>query len=99
MVVEAMAMGSPVICLDTGGPGIHVTDECGVKISPSSPDNAVHELASALERLYLDRDLRQRMGQAGRERAENFYHWDKLGERLMEIYRKALNGQGNSKVK
>ena len=99
VVVEAMAMGSPVICLDTGGPGIHVNDDCGVKISPSSPEKAVHELASALERLYLDRDLRQRMGQAGRERAENFYHWDKLGERLMEIYRKALNGQGNSKVK
>jgi len=99
VVIEAMAMGSPVICLDTGGPGIHVTNDCGVKISPSSPEKAVHELASALERLYLDRDLRQRMGQAARERAEAFYHWDKLGERLMEIYRIALKDEGNSKVK
>lgn len=90
VVVEAMAMGSPVICLDTGGPGIHITNDCGVKISPSSPEIAVEELASALERLYLDRDLRQRMGQAARKRAENFYHWDKLGEQLMEIYQKAL---------
>jgi len=90
VVIEAMAAGKPVVCLDTGGPGMHITDAWGLKIAPSSPKDAVHKLASALERLYLDQDLRQRLGQAARERAENFYHWDKLGEQLMEIYEKAL---------
>jgi len=91
VVIEAMAAGKPVVCLDTGGPGMHITDNLGFKIAPRSPKDAVHELASALERLYLDRDLRQRMGQAARERAENFYHWDKLGEQLMEIYQEAFD--------
>ena len=90
VLIEAMAAGKPVICLDTGGPGMHVTDDWGFKISPSSPKHAVQELASCLERMYLDRDLRDRLGRAAHERAENYYHWDKLGEQLMEIYKNAL---------
>lgn len=90
VVIEAMAAGRPVICLDTGGPGMHITDEWGIKITPTFPENAVQELAAALERLYLDRDLRQRLGSAAHERAENDYHWDKLGDRLMEIYKQSF---------
>ena len=44
-----------------------------------------------LERLYLDDGPRQQMGEAGRERARESYHWDKLGDRLMEIYRQAFS--------
>jgi glycosyltransferase involved in cell wall biosynthesis len=90
VVIEAMAIGRPVVCLDTGGPGMHVTEQCGVKVSPVSPQQAVRDLAGALERLYLDKGLRLRLGKAARERAEQAYHWDRLGERLMEIYRRAL---------
>jgi glycosyltransferase involved in cell wall biosynthesis len=90
VVIEAMAAGKPVICLDTGGPGMHVTDDWGFKIAPSSPEHAIHELASCLERMYLYRDLRDRLGRAAHEGAENYYHWDKLGEQLMEIYKNAL---------
>lgn len=86
VVIEAMAAGKPVVCLDIGGPGMHISDQCGIKITPSSPEATVHELAQALERLYLDRELRLRLGKAGRKRAKDMYHWDKLGERLMEIY-------------
>jgi len=90
VVIEAMAVGKPVVCLDTGGPGMHITEEWGVKIKPRSPKDAIQELASALEHLYLDQDLRRKLGQAAHERAENFYHWDKLGEQLMEIYEETL---------
>ena len=86
VVIEAMAVGKPVVCLDIGGPGMHITDECGIKITPSSPEATVHELAQALERLYLDHELRSRLGEAARERAEQNYHWVKLGDRLNEIY-------------
>lgn len=93
VVVEAMASGVPVVCLDTGGPGTHITEECGVKIAPSSPAQAAQELAVALERLYLDDGLRHRLGEAGRERAEQLYQWEKLGDRLMQIYRDAVRPQ------
>jgi glycosyltransferase involved in cell wall biosynthesis len=90
VVIEAMAAGKPVVCLDTGGPDMHVTEQCGVKIPAVSPQQAVRDLADALERLYLDQGLRLKQGRAARQRAQEVYHWDRLGERLMEIYRRAL---------
>ncbi len=90
VVVEAMAAGKPVVCLDLAGPGMHVTDECGIKVTPRSPEQVVNDMAGALERLYNDKELRCRMGKAARARAEQLYHWDRLGERLNQIYEHAL---------
>jgi glycosyltransferase involved in cell wall biosynthesis len=90
VVVEAMAAGKPVICVDLGGPAMHVTEDCGVKVAPLSPEQVVRDLAAALERLYQDPELRLQMGEAARKRAERIYHWDRLGERLLEIYQSAL---------
>ena len=76
--------------VDMAGPGIHVTEDCGIKIPARSPDEAIELMAQALERLYQDRDLRSKMGQAGRTRAEQVYTWDHLGERLRKIYEEVL---------
>ncbi len=93
VVVEAMAAGKPVVCLDLAGRGLHVVDGCGIKVKPHSPEQAVGEMASALGRLYSDKEFRLRMGRKARERAEREYHWDRLGERLQEIYEEALGLQ------
>lgn len=90
VVVEAMALGKPVVCLDIGGPGMHVTDECGIKITPSTPTDTVQGLSKALEKLYKDKGLRIRLGEFGQERARQVYDWDKLGDRLYNIYQKVL---------
>ncbi len=90
VVVEAMAAGIPVICMDLAGPGMHVTEKCGIKIPARSPDETIELMAQALERLFQDKDLRVKMGQAGRVRAEQVYSWDHLGERLLMIYQEVL---------
>jgi glycosyltransferase involved in cell wall biosynthesis len=90
VVVEAMAAGKPVICMDLAGPGLHITEECGIKLPARSPGEVVELMAQALERLYQDKGLRERMGQAGRSRAERSYSWDRLGERLLKIYEEVL---------
>ncbi len=86
VVVEAMAAGKPVVCMDLAGPGLHVTENCGIKITPETPGQTVQGIADALERLYQDRDLVRRMGAAARQRVEDAYVLDKLGDRLLEIY-------------
>jgi glycosyltransferase involved in cell wall biosynthesis len=86
VVVEAMAAGIPVICMDLAGPGINVTEECGIKIPPQGPEQTVSGIVEALDRLYGDRGLRTRMGRAARRRVEEAYAWDKLGDRLRGIY-------------
>jgi FkbM family methyltransferase len=90
VVVEAMAAGKPVICLDIAGPGFHIENEWGIKIKPHSPEQAVQEMAEALEKLYLNKGLRFQLGRKARERAEKEYFWNNLGEKLFEIYQKVL---------
>ena len=90
VVVEAMAAGKPVVCLDLAGPGLHITKACGVKVAAHSPEQAIQDLASALERLYADPALCRQMGQAARRRAEELYDWDCVADRVIEAYEKTL---------
>lgn len=89
VVVEAMAAGLPVVCLDSGGPGFHVRPGWGFKVAPGPPGEVVDGLARALKVLARDRDLCRAMGRAARERAEDYYLWDRHGERLDAVYRTA----------
>lgn len=90
VVVEAMAAGTPVICLDSGGPGFHVRPEYGIKVAAGDPDSAVRDMAAALEKLYADKDLRADMGRAAKARVLEFYVWERLGDRLGELYSEVL---------
>lgn len=90
VVVEAMAAGKPVICMDIAGPGLHVTENCGIKVPPQTPGQTIKGIADALDRLYGDRELLSRMGIAARRRAEEAYVLDKLGDRLLGIYENVL---------
>ena len=90
VVVEAMASGLPVICLNTAGPGFHIKDKFGIKIQPNSTDYVIAEMAKALDRLSNNEQLRAEMGEAARKRAREYYEWTKLGSRMIEIYSKIL---------
>lgn len=90
VIIEAMAQGKPVIGLNVGGPGFHIQEEWGIKIEPKNPEYVVQEMAKALERLYLDKNLRLKMGEAGRRRARDYYLWGRLGDRLQHIYQEVL---------
>ncbi|MBX3374306.1 MAG: glycosyltransferase family 4 protein [Phycisphaeraceae bacterium] len=62
-VLEAMACGRAVVCSAIGGMPEVVSDEVGGLVDPLDQD----DLAAALERLVVDRDLRQRAGARARE--------------------------------
>lgn len=86
VVVEAMANGLPVICLDSAGPGFHVQEGWGIKIAPVDPPFIVAGMADALGRLAADPAKRRAMGDAARKRAAEVYVWDRLGDRIERIY-------------
>ena len=94
VVVEAMGSGIPVVVLDSGGPGAHVSKDWGVKVAPASREAVVREMTAALEILYSDRALGQRLGAAGRKRALEFYAWDRLGDRMRDIYENVVSRTG-----
>lgn len=77
--MEASACGKPVIAGRSGGAVEAVVDgETGVLIDPGS----LTELTEAIRRLLIAPDLRQRLGDAGRQRAETSYDWSLLARQI-----------------
>ena len=68
VVVEAMALGTPVVASRLGGPAETITPGAGLLIDPTRPA----ELAQAIETLHEDASLRQSLAEQGRVRAEAF---------------------------
>lgn len=68
VVVEAMALGKPVIGASTGGPAEVLTPECGITHDVRDPG----ELARALTRLVNDPAERARLGAEALHRVEQF---------------------------
>ena len=65
-VLEAMACGLPIITTSAGG----VVDIVENNKNGYVVDSDVSKICECMERLYLNTDLRNRMGEASRERAE-----------------------------
>jgi glycosyltransferase involved in cell wall biosynthesis len=91
VILEAMAYGLPVICLNKGGPGDMVTKECGIAVTIGDWDQTVDAIAEASKRLLLDAPLRRRMGQAGRLRCASLYDWRQREVTLLESIRKSIS--------
>lgn len=87
VVVEAMAAGLPVICFDLAGPGMHIDQTCGIKIKADNPEKAILNMTKALEELYFNKELRLQLSNKAKEKAKNEYDWDKLGDKLIKIYK------------
>lgn len=85
--LEAMAHGRPVVATCVGGLLDLVVDgETGIVVPPRDPA----ALRSALERLLADRDLRRRLGSAGRERAHTHFSWERVTDATLAAYAEAI---------
>lgn len=71
--LEAGACGRPTVGTRTGGiPDAIVDGVTGLLVAPEAPDN----LPGAIVSVLADQALADRLGVAGRRRAEREFHWD-----------------------
>ncbi len=84
VVLEAMACGVPVVSTDCGSVSEALSDGTEGYIVPArAPDR----LAGALNRLWRDPELRERMGQAGRRTIESRFTLSGQIEQFLDLYR------------
>lgn len=87
-LVEAMSCGLPVVTTDCGGMEEAVTNGVeGFVVARRDPE----ALASALLRLAADKELRHRMGQAGRARVLEQFNVERQVREFLDLYRKVMN--------
>jgi glycosyltransferase involved in cell wall biosynthesis len=90
VIVEAMALGLPVVAAAVGGiPAVVTNDECGRLIEPDD----VEALAAALVELGHDPGLREKLGETARERAEAF-STAVANTKLLALYEALVRAKG-----
>lgn len=85
-VLEAMSVGTPVVCTETCG----LADELARREAAFVTDGSPRAMADAVCRLLTDEDTREAFVKAGRRAVEDTFSIHVVAERLEEIYRTPL---------
>ena len=86
VLLEGMAASKPIVATNISGYASVISREVdGLLVSPKD----IKTLAGALDLLIKDKELRDKLGAAGRKKAEQF-SWDKVSTRVMDYYEEVL---------
>jgi glycosyltransferase involved in cell wall biosynthesis len=88
-ILEAMALGVPVLASRTGGiPEIVKDNINGLMVAPD-----VEEVAAAIYKMLSDKTLMDRLVGEGRKTSEQ-YTWDNTATKFITLFNKLMNGAG-----
>lgn len=85
-VLEAMAMGVPVVCTDIGFKGLELISGQGVIHAPEKND-----FIKAVISLLKDQELREKVGQEGLQIAREKFSWDGISRQLESYWEQVLH--------
>ena len=89
VLLEAMALGKPVIATDAGGPReIVVNGSSGILTPPSDPSS----LASAIVTICSESGELQRMGKNGFDRFTEMFTAERMSRSMIIVYHDAVGG-------
>ncbi|MGV6830169.1 MAG: glycosyltransferase family 4 protein [bacterium] len=90
VVMEAISIGLPVICLDHCGFAHVINKNCGIKIGVNSDSNIEEEFKIAIQKLHDNEIFRQQLAKGALERAEEF-SWENKIKRMSNQYKMLLH--------
>jgi len=82
VIIEAMALGKPIIATNVGAIPEMLANECGMLIPPRD----VNALCDALHKMQFDADLRIVMGEKAQRKARTEYSIEKVLEQLVSTW-------------
>lgn len=88
IVLEAMACGLPVVCLDHQGARLMVGENAGIRVKPQTLELTIHGIATAILELSNNATLRASLGENARKRVLSEFTWEKKAERLGNEYQR-----------
>ena len=90
-LLEAMAIGLPVICLNWSGMAISTDDSCAIRLPVTNPEQMPKDMAKAIMKLVENPALRKQMGEAGRKRIKEVFNWEAKGKTIEKLLLKLDN--------
>lgn len=84
-LLEAMAVGLPVICLNWSGMAISTNDSCAIRLPVTNPEQMPKDMAEAIVKLVENPELRRQMGENGRKRIQTVFNWEAKGQFMEEL--------------
>ena len=79
-VLEALALGTPIVSTMIGAEGVHITDGVNMLMA-EEPE----EFAAQTVKILQSPELRERLAAAGRQLIEQRYNWEVLGDRIAAL--------------
>jgi sugar transferase (PEP-CTERM/EpsH1 system associated) len=87
-ILEAMALGTPVVSTTKGAEGLHVTPEHDILVADDPAG-----FARQVVRLLHDAALRERIATNARSLVEQRYDWQQIGRRFNDLVEEAARGR------
>lgn len=92
VVFEALGHGLPVITSTVGGPGTVVTEKCGFRVNPESPEQYARGLADCILTLGRNPELLASLSNGALRRMEEWAYWPEKITKLLNLYEEVANG-------
>lgn len=92
-LMEAMAIGLPVVCLDWAGMAVETTPETAIQIPITNPKQMEKDFGKAISVLINDCQKREQLGQAARKRIKDVFNWEAKGKYMENLFNDIESGK------
>jgi glycosyltransferase involved in cell wall biosynthesis len=89
VLMEALALGRPVICHDIGGMSYVIDSTCGIKVPLIKPKKSIAGFHHAIKLLIDEMGLLAKLSKGASTRAADFT-WDQMARKISNAYSEAV---------